>query len=59
MRNSQPFVTRELLSNDDGSENGAKKRILLPFIFYRLYLDALNLSNVGDFYWSEIRKEFI
>ena len=52
MRNSQPFVTRELLSNDDGSENDAKKGILRPFIFYRLYSDALNLSNVGDFYWS-------
>lgn len=59
MRNSQPFVTTELLSNDEGSENGAKKRILRPFIFYRLCLDALNLSNVGDFYWSEIRKDFI
>lgn len=59
MRNSQPFDTRELLSNDDGSENGAKKRILRPFIFYRLHLDALNLSNVGDFYWSEICKDFI
>ena len=32
--------------------------MLRPFLFYRFYLDALSLSNVGDFYWSEIRKDF-
>ena len=37
------------LSNDDSSENVAKKMNLCPFKPYRVYLDPLNLSNVGDF----------
>ena len=32
--------------------------MLRPFLFYRFYLHVLSLSNVGDFYWSEIRKDF-
>ena len=31
MKNSQPFVTRELSSNDDGNENGAKKMNFASF----------------------------
>ena len=49
------------LSNkdDDGSENVAKKIIdLRPFKLFRVYLEPLNLSNVGDFSWSWIRKDF-
>ena len=53
-----PFDCRYLknpeLSNvdDDGSENVAKKLNLLHFKCYRVYLELLNLSNVGDFSWS-------
>ena len=38
--------------NDDGSENVAKKLNLPHFKCYRVYLELLNLSNVGDFSWS-------
>ena len=42
------------LSNDDddGSENFAKKTNLRSFKLNRVYLDPLNMSNVGDFSWS-------
>ena len=33
-------------------ENITKKMNLLPFKLYRVYLHALNSSNVGDFSWS-------
>ena len=41
-----------LLSNgdDDGSENVAQKMYLRPFKLYCVYLNSLNLSNVGDFF---------
>ena len=32
---------------------------LRPFKFYRVYLDAFNLSNEGDYSWSLILKDFI
>ena len=32
---------------------------LRPFKLYRVYLEPLNLSNVGDFSWSWILKDFI
>ena len=32
---------------------------LRPFKLYRVYLDPLNMSNVGDFSWSLILKDFI
>ena len=35
--------------NDDGSENVAKKMNLRFFKLNRVYLDPLNMSNVGDF----------
>ena len=38
--------------DDDGSENITKKMNLRPFKLYRVYLEALNSSNVGDFSWS-------
>ena len=41
------ILMREL-SNDDGSENLAKKMYLRSFKLYRVYLDSLNLSNGGD-----------
>ena len=46
------------LSNydDDGSEDITKKKNLRPFKLYRVYLEALNSSNVGDFSWSLILK---
>ena len=49
------------LSNDDddGSENVAKKNEFAFFQTYRVCLDPLNMSNVGDFSWSWIRKDFI
>ena len=49
------------LSNDDddGSENVAKKTNLRSFKLNRVCLDPLNMSNVGDFSWSWIRKDFI
>ena len=55
-----PFDCRYLknreLSNDDDdddeSENVAKKLNLPRFKCYRVYLELLNLSNVGDVAWS-------
>ena len=42
------------LSKDDvdGSENITKKMNLRLFKLYRVYLEPLNSSNVGDFSWS-------
>ena len=37
------------LSNDDGSENVAKKMNLRSFKVNRVYLDRLNMTNAGDF----------
>ena len=47
------------LSNDDegGSENVAKKMNLHSFKLYRVFLDLLNWSNVGDFSWISILKD--
>ena len=39
--------------------NVAKKMNSRPFKFYRVYLDAFNLSNEGDYSWSLILKDFI
>ena len=49
------------LSNhdDDGSEKLTKKINLRLFKLYRVYLEPLNSSNVGDFSWSWILKGFI
>ena len=38
--------------DDDGSENITKKINLRLFKLYRVYLEPLNSSNVGDFSWS-------
>ena len=38
--------------DDDGSENVAKKMNLRSFKLNRVYLDPLNMSNVGDLSWS-------
>ena len=50
------YLKNRELSNDDdvddGSENVAKKLNLPRFKCYRVYLELLNLSNVGDFSWS-------
>ena len=43
----------------DGGENLTKKMNLRPFKLYRVYLEPLNSSNVGDFSWSRILKGFI
>ena len=51
----ETFFSRSLLlgtlsnNDDDGSENITKKVNLRPFKLYRLYLEPLNSSNVGDF----------
>ena len=42
--------------DDDGSENVAKKMNLSSFKLNRVYLDPLNMSNVGDFSWSWIPR---
>ena len=49
------------LSNhdDDGSEKLTKKINLRLFKLYRVYLEPLNSSNVGDFSWSSVLKGFI
>ena len=48
------------LSNpDEGSENVAKNINMRPFKLFRVNLDPLNFSNVDDFFWSWILKEFI
>ena len=42
-----------LSKDDDGvSENVAKKMNLRSFKLNRDYLDPLNMSNAGDFFWS-------
>ena len=55
------YLTIGTLSNDDddGIENITKKMNLRPFKLYRVYLEPLNSSNVGDFSWSWILKGFI
>ena len=57
----QGLSTVGTISNDDddGSENVAKKMNLRSFKLNRVYLDPLNMSNVGDFSWSWILKDFI
>ena len=50
------------LSNDDenGNENITDEKLnWRPFKLYRVYLEPLNSSNVGDFSWSYILKGFI
>ena len=50
---------KSLSNYNDSSENVAKKTNLHPFKLCRVYLDLLNLSNVGDFSWSWILKDFV
>ena len=38
--------------DDDGSENITKIMNLRRFKLYRVHLEPLNSSNVGDFSWS-------
>ena len=49
------------LSNDDdnGSENVAKKMNLRSFKLNRVYLDPLDMSNLGEFSCSWILKDLI
>ena len=60
-RDDRRYLKNRKLSNDDddSSENVAKKLNLPRFKCYRVYLELLNLSNVGDFSWSWILKNFI
>ena len=55
--------TRKLLGtlskDDDGSENVGKKMNLRSYKLNRVYLDPLDMSNVGDFSWCWIIKDFI
>ena len=58
------YLKNRELSNDDddGSENVAKNLNLPHFKCYRVYLELLNLqnlSNVDDFSWRYILKDFI
>ena len=45
--------------NDNGSENVSKEITLHSFKLNHVYLDPLNMSNVGDFSWSCILKDII
>ena len=48
-----PSSDLKLPNNDeDGSENITKKMNLRPFKLYRVYLEPLYSSDVGDFSWS-------
>ena len=50
---NSPCIIRELKQHDDDSSENVTKNINLhPFKLYRVYLESLNLSNVGDFSWS-------
>ena len=40
-----------LSKDDDGSENVGKKMNLRSYKLNRVYLDPLDMSNVGDFSW--------
>ena len=44
---SQDVLTRVVV-DDDGRDDVAKKNNLCPFKLCRVYLDPLNLSNVGN-----------
>ena len=47
-------------NDDDGSENITnKKKNLLPFKLYRVYLKPHISSNVGEFSWSWILNDFV
>ena len=48
-----------LSKDDDDSENVGQKMNLRSFKLNRVYLDPLNMSNVGEFSWSWIPKDFI
>ena len=50
---------RRSKKDDDDSENVTKKMNLRPFKLYRVYLEPLYSSDVGDFSWSRILKGFI
>ena len=50
---------KKVVTNDDSSENVAKKMNLLSFKLNRVYLDPLNMSNAGDFSWGWILKDFM
>ena len=45
--------------DDHDSENVTKKMNLRPFKLYRVYLEPLYSSDVGDFSWSRILNGFI
>ena len=48
-----PCIVRGLKQHDDDSSGNVAKNINLhPFKPYCVYLESLNLSNVGDFSWS-------
>ena len=61
--NAAVHSTRKLLGtlskDDDGSENVGKKMNLRSYKLNRVYLDPLDMSNVGDFSWCWIIKDFI
>ena len=51
-------LIENLSNHDEGSENVAKNINMRPFKLFRVNLDPLNFSNVDDFFWSWILKEF-
>ena len=50
---------RRSKKDDHDSENVTKKMNLRPFKLYRVYLEPLYSSDVGDFSWSRILNGFI
>ena len=48
-----------LYGKDSEKHHRTKKKKLRPFKPNRVYLEPLNLSNVGDCSWSWILKDFI
>ena len=48
----KPIIGTLSSYDGDGSENITKKMNLRLFKLYRVYLEPLNSSNVGDFSWS-------
>ena len=59
MHNNECKESSTTLSNDDGSENVAKKWICVLSNLLASICDPFNLSNEGNFSWSGLFKDLI
>ena len=50
----RPLTGRLSNNDDDGSQNITRKMNLRRFKLYRVYLEPLNSSNVGDLDWTRM-----